>query len=88
MTAPGAGTKAARSREQASSSTISLTFAHFAMVGRLGGIPIVSLAAIVTIASGRIVLTVVANSAGHSSRQLVQFQIEATTSGVSIALAH
>lgn len=82
MTAPGADTKEQRA------GAVSLTFAHFAMVGRLGGIPIVSLAAIVTIASGRIVLTVVANSAGHPSRQLVQFQIEAATSSVSIALAH
>lgn len=85
MTAPGAST----TRHSISLSlALPLTFAHFAMVGRLGGIPIVSLAAIVTIPSGRIVLTVVANSAGDASRQLVQFQIEATATGVPIALAH
>lgn len=88
MTAPGAASHQGAESRQAPSSAVSLTFAHFAMVGRLGGIPIVSLAAVVTIASGRIVLTVVANSAGHPSRQLVQLQIEAATSSVSIALAH
>lgn len=40
-----------------------LTFAHFAMVGWLGGIPIVALATIVAIPSGRIMLTIIANAA-------------------------
>lgn len=97
MTAPGAVTRQVSlarplslslSRSRSLSVSPTLTFAHFAMIGRLGGIPVVSLAAVVTIPSGRIVLTVVTNSAGHASRQLVQFQIEAAATSVSIALAH
>lgn len=58
------------------------------MIGWLGGIPVVALATIVTIPSGRIMLTIIANAARHAAGQLVQLQVEATAASMSIALAH
>lgn len=65
-----------------------LTLADFAVIRRLGGVSVVSLAAVVAVATRRVVLAVVAHAAGHPSGQLVQFQVEAAATGMAIALAH
>jgi hypothetical protein len=57
------------------------------VVNWLGWIAVVALLAVMAMSSGRVMSTVHTNSARNTTRELVQLQIEATTSGMSVAIA-
>lgn len=53
----------------------------------LGGIPVVSFAAIVAMASGGEMTALQTNASRHSSRQFIQAHVEFASAGVLIAFA-
>lgn len=67
---------------------MTLTFANLAMIERFRIIAIESFTAIMTISSCCVMLTIITHTARHPTGQLVQFQIETTTTRMPITLTH
>lgn len=64
-----------------------LTSACLFVADWLGRIAVESFTAVMTMSSGCIMSTINTNSARNTTRELVQFQIKTTASGVSVAIA-
>jgi hypothetical protein len=64
-----------------------LTSAGLFVADGLGGIAVKALLAVMAMSSGRVMSAVHTNSTRNTTRKLVQLQIEATTSGMSVAIA-
>ena len=64
-----------------------LTFARLPVSDGLGGVPVVTLLAVMTVPASSEVATLEANASTHATRQFVQLHVEAAAPGVQIAVA-
>ena len=64
-----------------------LTFAGLPVCDGLGGVPVVTLLAVMTVPASSEVATLQTDTATHATRQFVQLHVEATPPGVQVAVA-
>jgi hypothetical protein len=63
-----------------------LTFARLPVCDGLGGVPVVTLLAVMTVPPGGEVATLETHTPTHATRQFVQLHVETTAPGVQVAV--